>query len=100
MGPRLVATLVLIPLLAGVACSGEQVVTAEELGEQVSAALADQVGREPDEVSCPEDLEARVDAEARCELSDSGSTYGVTVRVTSIDDGRAEFDIQVDPEPS
>ena len=82
-----------LPLLAG---CGAGSVPADEVEEKVSAALAEQVGQTPDEISCPEDLPAEVGAEMKCELTAGTDTLGVTVTVTSVDGSDVEFDIAVD----
>ena len=74
-------------------------VDGEELAESVSTELGKQVGQEPDEVVCPDDLDAEVGAETRCTLTHEGTSYGVTVTATEVDGSDVNFDIQVDEEP-
>jgi hypothetical protein len=50
-------------------------------------------------VSCPDNLKGTVGATLRCELTDGGSTYGVTVTVTSVEGGVVKYDIKVDDQP-
>jgi hypothetical protein len=103
---RRLGLLVAVPLLALSlsACSfsfgSTDALPADEVAEGAEDALEGQVGVRPD-VSCPEDLEAEVDAETRCTLTVDGDPeeYGVTVTVTSAEDGTANFDVQVDDEP-
>jgi len=61
----------------------------------VADAFEAELGFRPD-VSCPEDVEAEVGAEARCTAAVEGATYGATVTVTAVDDDGAEFDVRVD----
>lgn len=69
---------------------------AQDVEEQVVAQLTEQFGEFPDGgVQCPEDLPGEVGAEIVCVLSAGGETIDVSVTVTSAEDGRAEFDIQV-----
>ncbi|WP_372729896.1 DUF4333 domain-containing protein [Nocardioides sp.] len=75
-------------------CSASAVDRAD-VEEQISAELAAQVGEEPDDVSCPGDLDAEVGAEMTCVLSAGGDTIDVYVVVTSVEDGTANFDIEV-----
>ena len=104
MSRRRLRLLVAAPLLAVPlsACSfgTTDSLPADEVADGAEDALEDQVGVRPD-VTCPEDLEAEVDAETRCTLTVDGDTeeYGVTVTVTSIEDETANFDVQVDDEP-
>ncbi|SFF92126.1 DUF4333 domain-containing protein [Blastococcus tunisiensis] len=104
MSRRRLRQLVAGPLLALplAACSfgTADALPADEVAEGAEDALEEQVGVRPD-VSCPEDLEAEVDAETRCTLTVDGDPeeYGVTVTVTSVEDETANFDVQVDDEP-
>ncbi len=75
-------------------------VDSAEVEDQISSALEDQIGAAPDDVSCPDDLDAEVGSKTRCELTADGTTYGVSVEVTSVEGDVAQFDIQVDEEPS
>jgi hypothetical protein len=87
-------------LLLGVVGCGSSVLTAEAVADGAADALEEEVGIRP-EVSCPDDLDAEVGAEARCTLTAPGdpTEYGVTVTVTSVDGDDARFDVQVDDEP-
>ncbi|WP_330239271.1 DUF4333 domain-containing protein [Streptomyces sp. NBC_00525] len=67
-----------------------------EVARQGRAALAAQVGKEPDTFTCPQDLPARVGAMVRCRLTDGGSQYGVTVTAQSISGGTVHMDFKVD----
>lgn len=97
---HLFALLCLLLVPAGLSCSTTPVLSASAAADQVSDALEAEVGRAPEEVTCPDDLDAEVGNEMRCTLVDSGESYGVTVRITSVEGDTAEFDIEVDEEPS
>ncbi|MGY1624593.1 DUF4333 domain-containing protein [Geodermatophilus sp. SYSU D00965] len=66
-----------------------------ELESQVAAALEGETGVSP-EVSCPGDLDAEVDASTECTATepDTGREFTYRITVTSVDDGRAAFDIE------
>ena len=81
--------------LAGCGMLGPASVPADEVETQVSDKLTELVGQTPEEISCPEDLQAEEGAEMTCVLSDGGQTIDVTVTVTRVDGGDVEFDIQV-----
>lgn len=90
-------------LLAATGCSGagdggrgEPALQRSEVEQEVRAQLGESVGREPEQVSCPDDLRAEVGRTIRCTLTDSGTTVGVTVTVLSFADDVATYDIQVD----
>ena len=70
-------------------------------GNNVAQSVFDQLaanGKQVDKVSCP-DLAAQVGASQRCSLVSGSQTYGVTVRVTSVQGTDVRFDIAVDQAP-
>ncbi|WP_405940395.1 DUF4333 domain-containing protein [Streptomyces sp. NBC_00726] len=70
-----------------------------EVARQGKAALAAQVGKQPDAFSCPEDLPAKAGATIRCQLADGGTQYGVTVTAKSVVGGKVNMDFKVDETP-
>ncbi|MDI3387766.1 DUF4333 domain-containing protein [Streptomyces sp. B-S-A8] len=95
------ATGVLAVLLtAGCSVGGPAAVSKDEVAEKASQALGKQVGREPDSVTCDEDLKAEVDATVRCELTADGQTYGLTVTAKSVDGTQVDMGFKVDDTPS
>jgi uncharacterized lipoprotein len=82
------------------ACSSESVVNKGDLAKEVSKQLSSTVGQEPESLTCPEDLSAKIGATTTCSLSDAGATYGVKVSVTRVEGSDVKFDIKVDDEPS
>ncbi|MFE6451348.1 DUF4333 domain-containing protein [Nocardiopsis dassonvillei] len=92
-------------LLLSTGCSfefsigGPDAVSAEQVAEQSSEMLAEEVGQTPDGFTCPEDLPAEVGAEIRCNLVDGGMNYGVTITTTSVDGDDVQWDIVVDDQP-
>lgn len=70
----------------------------DEAARQISAELAAQYGRPPEQVTCP-DLPGEVGAKITCQLTDSGNTYDVAVTTTSVVDDRVRFDIKVGATP-
>jgi hypothetical protein len=94
--------LVVLPALAfGLgACTVTATLSAEDVAGAAEDAFEQESGiRFP--ITCPEDLEAEVGAETRCVLtnSDTGEEYGVSVTVTSVENGSAQFDVRVDNQP-
>jgi hypothetical protein len=87
-------------LLAGLAACGSSTLSADEVANKSEDALEEQIGLRP-EITCPEDLEAKLGAETRCTLTggDDPTKYGVTVTVTSVDGDNAQFDVEVDDQP-
>jgi hypothetical protein len=88
-----------IAALFSLGACGTAAVDGDELAESVKTELGKEVGQEPDEVDCPDDLEAEVGAETRCTLTHEGASYGVTVTATEVDGSDVNFDIEVDEEP-
>ena len=97
--PRLLAATALLTL--GLAACGSNDLAADSIAKAAEDALEAEAGARPD-VSCPDDLPAKVGAEARCTLSagDDPTKYGVTVRVTSIEGKTARFAVEVDEQPA
>ncbi|WP_406497948.1 DUF4333 domain-containing protein [Streptomyces sp. NBC_00846] len=89
-------------LLAG--CSGSVSVgnsdpelSADKLATTVSEKLAATTGRPKPDVTCPDDLVGKVGNTTRCTLTaNDGSTLGVTVKVSSVDGSKINFDIKAD----
>lgn len=71
-----------------------------QLQTEVQSQLSKTVGQEAPPITCPSDLEAKVDATTTCTMNDGESTYNVAVKVTSVDDGNAKFDIKVADQPN
>ena len=95
--------LLALPLLLAVASCGAGTITADEVTSRAEEALGEQLGDDLRlDVACPGDLPAEVGAEMRCTLTagDDPEEHEVTVRVTSVEDGRARFDVLVDDQPS
>lgn len=90
--------------LVSAGCSasiGTAKVDKDDVASQISTQLEAEVGEKPDEVTCPEDLKAEVDATITCKLTEQGETYDVTVTVTSVDDdNNTKFDIKVADQPN
>ncbi len=88
----ILAPLALVPL---VACGdGGGSVPEADVEEAVREQLTEEVGQEPAAIECPDDLEAEVGTEMRCELTaDDGTRIGLTVTVSSVDGDNVRFDI-------
>ncbi|MFF3637170.1 DUF4333 domain-containing protein [Streptomyces sp. NPDC002250] len=75
--------------------------SADKLASTLSAKLAAATGRPKPDVTCPEDLKGKVGTTTRCTLTaNDGSTLGITVKVTSVDDGKINFDFKADDKVS
>ncbi|WP_405903382.1 DUF4333 domain-containing protein [Streptomyces sp. NBC_00656] len=94
---RAAGALLAVAFAAGCSASvGSKEVSKDEVAKQASAALGKQVGREPDDVTCEDDLKAKVGATIRCELTDGGKKQGMTVTAKSVDGDKVNMDFKVD----
>jgi len=82
-------------LLGLSACSST--VSSSEMESQVGAFFESNFG-DTAEVSCPDDLEAEVDASTTCDLTveSTGEEAVATVTITSIEDNTAQMEVTVD----
>jgi hypothetical protein len=89
-----------VAVLAGCSVSfGTRSVDKNDVASEIGSKFEQQLGRKPDKVECPNNLEARKDATLVCTLTDQGTSYDVHVTVTSVDGDKANFDIKVDDNP-
>ncbi|MEU9201015.1 DUF4333 domain-containing protein [Streptomyces sp. NPDC048332] len=94
---RAAGALLAVAFAAGCSASvGSKEVKKDEVAKQASAALGKKVGREPDDVTCEDDLKAEVGASIRCELTDGGKKQGMTATVKSVDGDKVNLDFKVD----
>lgn len=82
------------------ASTGPKTVDKTDVARQISGHLKGQVGKAPDVVACPENLDATIDATLICTLTEKGVNYNVTVTVTSVADDDVKFDIKVADQPN
>ena len=75
-----------------------ETVDKDDVAKSIADQLEAQFGRRPD-ITCPDNLKGDQGATLRCQLSDQGTTYGVTVTVTSVDGGDVKYDFKVDDKP-
>ncbi|MGW6205721.1 DUF4333 domain-containing protein [Streptomyces sp. NPDC055089] len=94
---RAAGAVLAVAFAAGCSASvGSKEVKKDEVAKQASAALGKQVGREPDDVTCEDDLKAEVGATIRCTLTDGGTKQGMTVTAKSVDGDKVNMDFKVD----
>lgn len=95
----------LLILLAGVAlvaaACGADVIEKAELESTVAKQLAEEADQPEPDIDCPGDLEAEVGATMECDLTVEGDddVYPVTVKVTSIEDDKANYSVEVGDAP-
>lgn len=94
-----------LALAVGVAVSGCSVfvgpnqVDRVDVARRISTQLQAQVGRAPDAVSCPANLDANIGASLTCTLTDNGVSYDATATVTRVEGGDVAFALKVGSEP-
>lgn len=66
-----------------------------EVEQQAMAALTAKTGKPAPAITCPGNLKAEVGASMVCAIVLDGATYDVTVTVTAVADGKAQFDVVV-----
>ena len=96
---RRTLAIISVTLMLGATACGSGSVSTADLEAEVSAQLEQLVGQAPDSVDCPDALPAEVDAEVRCTLTSGDTMFGLTLTVTSVEDGKALFDVVVDDAP-
>src|SRR6202165_2032913 len=77
-----------------------ETVNKNQVAGQISDQLTQQFGHKPDSVTCPDNLKGTQGATLRCDLTDTGQKYGVTVLVNSGDGDAVNSNFQVDDQPS
>lgn len=74
-------------------------VAADDLADQIASGVADQVGEEPEGVTCPEDLRGEVGTTLTCVLTaPDGTELDTEVEVTSVEGAQVNFSFEVLPE--
>jgi Domain of unknown function (DUF4333) len=75
--------------------------SAGKLATTVSEKLAAQTGQPKPKITCPEDLVGKVGTTTRCTLTGTdGGTLGVTITVSSVEEGQINFDFKADDKAS
>lgn len=91
------ASLLAAVVAAGFAgCGAAATVDRADLEEQVQTKLSQSVGQEAPKASCPDDLKAETAATTRCSMTFDEGKLGITVKVTSVEDDTAKFDVKAD----
>lgn len=77
-------------------CGGQAEVSTDDLEEQISTQLTEEVGQAPDEVTCEDPLPAEEGEAVRCTLTDGDTELDVDVTASEVDGDNVRFDIQVE----
>lgn len=80
--------------LALAACSAT--ITPEGAAKAVTDLVADQTGYTPDDVTCPEGVEAKVGATFDCSFTGPGGEYIAHMRIERIEGAQVLFDISTE----
>lgn len=76
----------------------ELTITTDSLEAGLTETLRER-GRLPEKVDCPSEVKAEMAQRTECVMTEKGERFHVAVVVTSIYDGKAEYDIEVDAKP-
>ncbi|MFD0022148.1 DUF4333 domain-containing protein [Streptomyces sp. NPDC058382] len=88
-----------LTVLFAVGCSasvGSKVVKKDEVEKQASTALGKKVGRDPDSVTCEDDLKAKAGETVRCTVTVDGKKLGMTATAKTVDGDNVHMDFKVD----
>ena len=80
--------------LTASAC-GEEVVSKDEVQDEVSSLIQQQAGAKPKSVDCPEDLKAEKGEKITCKVEIGGEQANAEVTVTSIENDKANFSVEI-----
>lgn len=97
---RLLLTMLAGLTLVATAC-GAGAVEEADVESSVAKQLAAETDQPEPNIDCPGDLDAEVGATMECDLTVDGddAVYPVTVEVTSIEDGKANYSVEVGEAP-
>ncbi|NMM87550.1 hypothetical protein B2J88_24880 [Rhodococcus sp. SRB_17] len=101
----LAATIALAAVLATGACSasvsvGSKQVDKSAVESQITTQLEPKVGKTFEDVTCPDNLDAKVDATVTCTVTMEGSEYDTIATVTSVDGDNVKFDVNLSTTPN
>ena len=80
--------------LTASAC-GEEVVSKDEVQDELARLIEQQAGEKPKSVDCPEDLKAEKGEKMKCKVSAGGQDVNAEVTVTSVDGDKANFSVEI-----
>jgi Domain of unknown function (DUF4333) len=83
-------------LFGAIACSS--VVDKDEVATTAASALREQ-GVQVENMTCPEDLEAVVGKNTRCEFTTGGQPVDAVIAVTSVEGSTARYDVRTEARP-
>ncbi|WP_019164895.1 DUF4333 domain-containing protein [Mycobacteroides abscessus] len=85
---------------AGPASSGPEptvkTFSKEKIEQSTKERIEKRLGRTVDSLVCDGPIEREVGATQRCVLSDEGQKAGVTLTVTKVEDGKVDFNWEID----
>ena len=96
MKPQLVPALVATILLIG---CGEKTFSKTDVETGSMEALSKKVGQPSPQITCPDDMKAKVGEKMICSMPINSKTYDVTITVTSLDDTIGHYDVEVATAP-
>lgn len=94
---RILTPAIALVALAALGGCGDSTPTVKQstLEDKISSGLEKEVGATPDDVSCPDELEGKVGTTMTCTLTAGSDELDVSVKVTSVQDSKVNFDFEV-----
>jgi hypothetical protein len=83
-----------LALALGAAACGEETVDAGSAADSIAGFVERETGFVPDDVDCPDDVEADVGERFECDFTGPEGPYVAEVEITEIDGDDARFSIQ------
>lgn len=79
----------------------DMVVTVDknDVARTIGQKLSDQIGSDPNAVTCPDNLKGFVGATLRCVLTDDGKKYAINVTVTSVNGSQVNYRYSKEDQP-
>jgi hypothetical protein len=97
MKPQIVPAFIATILLSG---CGEKTFSKTDVETGSMEALTKKVGQPSPQITCPDDMKAKVGEKMICSMQINAKTYDVTITVTSVgDDNIGRYDVEVASAP-
>lgn len=96
-----VAAVAVAGLMLAIGSCGRDAVPADDIEQKIGELVMRTEGRPAEAVYCPQGLPTKTGSSIRCSLTvGGGRTYGVTVKLRSVDGEQTDYQIEVDGTPT
>jgi hypothetical protein len=79
------------------AACGQAVIEADEAESSVAEVVSSEAGFEPEDVECPDDVDAEVGGTFTCTFTGPDGPYDAEVEMTEVDGEQVQFQIEAKP---